>query len=121
MAVSHLTNSVEELWRLVLSEMGIDGHSYNTLSTDPSDILDLIVSDVGGSDLSSATSTDSQMAAAAVNALAPGTASALTMTFSQLLALLVNALQSSTPSPDSPDAASLDFSNPDNSQYASLV
>lgn len=104
MTVSHLTTGVDALWALVLSEMAIDGKTYNTLNLSTNQIIDQIVTDVGGSDVSYLTSTSTQMLAAAVNALAPGTASSLTMGYAALLAALVNALQSTSPNspPDSP-------------------
>lgn len=101
MAVSHLTTGVDALWALVLSEMASDGHAYDTLNLSTSQIIDQIVSDVGGSDVSYLFQSPVQNLAAAVNVLAPGTASHLTMGYAELLAALVNALQATAPgSPD---------------------
>jgi len=105
MPVSHLTTGVDALWALVLSEMSTDGFTYSGSSLSNGQILDQIVTDLGGSDLSYLSSSKEQMAAAAVNALAPGTASHLTMGYAELLAALVNALQAA--SPDSPDTNQL--------------
>lgn len=104
MAVSHLTTGVDALWALLLSEMSIDGFTYSSSTRSKNQILDQIVSDVGGSDLSYLTSSKEQMLAAAINTLAPGTASHLTMGYAELLAALVNALQATSPNspPDSP-------------------
>lgn len=105
---------------MVLSEMSSDGHNYDPLQTSMSQILDQIVSDVGGADVSYLTSSPTQMIAAAVNALAPGTASHLTMGYAELLAALVNALQAAAP--NSPATGpSLDFSKPGNSQYIPII
>lgn len=98
MAVSHLTTGVDALWALVLSEMSSDGYTYNTLQLSQAQIIDQIVTDVGGANVSYLTSSKTQMLAAAVNALSPGTANHLTMGYAELLAALVNALQSSAPS-----------------------
>lgn len=121
MTVSHLTTGVDALWALVLSEMGIDGFTYSGLSLSKNQIIDQIVTDLGGSDLSYLTSSKEQMVAAAVNVLAPGTASHLTMSYAELLAALVNGLQASSPNspPDSPP--SLDFSKASNSQYIPII
>jgi hypothetical protein len=97
MTVSHLTTGVDALWALVLSEMATDGFSYNALTLSVDQVIDQIVTDVGGANVSYLTSSRVQMLAAAVNALAPGTALHLTMGYAQLLAALVNALQSSAP------------------------
>jgi hypothetical protein len=105
MTVSHLTTGVDALWALVLSEMDGDGFTYSGLSLSNGQILDQIVTDIGGSDLSYLTSSKEEMAAAAVNVLAPGTASHLTMGYAELLAALVNGLQTS--SPGSPDDTTL--------------
>jgi len=94
MPVSHLTTGVDALWALVLSEMSADGYTYSGSALSKGQILDQIVTDVGGANVSYLTSSKEQMAAAAVNALAPGTASHLTMSYAALLAALVNALQS---------------------------
>lgn len=116
MAVSHLTTGVDALWALVLSEMATDGYTYNTLQLSTSQIIDQIVTDVGGANVSNLDLSPTQMLAAGVNALAPGTASHLTMGYAELLAALVNALQ--TAAPLSPDVGpSLDFSDENNSQY----
>jgi hypothetical protein len=64
MTVSHLTTSVDALWALVLSEMGIDGKTYNANNLSARQILDQIVTDVGGPDISYLTYSPSQMAAA---------------------------------------------------------
>lgn len=120
MPVSHLTTGVDALWALVLSEMASDGHSYDALNLSTGQIIDQIVSDVGGSDVSYLFQSPVQNLAAAVNALAPGTASHLTMGYAELLAALVNALQATSPGSPSTDP-SLDFSDPDNSQYIPII
>lgn len=97
MAVSHLTTGVDALWALVLSEMSSDGHTYNPLTMSVSQVIDQIVSDVGGSDASYLASSRVEMLASAVNVLAPSTASHLTMGYAELLAALVNALQATAP------------------------
>lgn len=114
MTVSHLTSGVDVLWALVLSEMASDGFSYNSLTTSVDQIIDQIVTDVGGSNLSYLTSSRVEMLAAAVNALAPGTASRLTMGYAELLAAFVNALQASapgSPSGDNPEDFTTTFMN----------
>lgn len=97
MAVSHLTTGVDALWALVLSEMSSDGYNYSTSQLSVDQIIDQIVSDVGGSNVSYLSLPRVQMLAAAVNTLAPGTASHLTMGYAELLAALVNGLQASAP------------------------
>ena len=120
MPVSHLTTGVGALWGMVLAEMSSDGHNYDPLQLSIAQILDQIVTDVGGSDVSYLTSSPTQMIAAAVNALAPGTASHRTMGYAELLAALVNALQSTAPGSPA-TGPSLDFSDPDNSQYIPII
>ena len=120
MTVSHLTTGVDALWALVLSEMATDGFSYDPLTLSVDQVIDQIVSDVGGSNLSYLTSSRVEMLASAVNVLAPGTASHLTMGYAELLAALVNALQATAPgSPGSPP--SFDFSKPGNSQNIPFI
>ena len=94
MAVSHLTTGVDALWALVLSEMASDGHTYDTLHLSTNEIIDQIVTDVGGSNVSNLDLSPVEMLEAAVNALAPGTANWRFMGYAELLAALVNALQS---------------------------
>ena len=97
MTVSHLSTGVDALWALVLSEMATDGFSYSALTLSVDQVIDQIVTDIGGSNLSYLTSSRVEMLASAVNVLAPGTASHLTMGYAELLAALVNGLQSAAP------------------------